>query len=96
MGFVAERGTPMTVCENSLSGICGACEHLNACRNSELEKVPMTNEEWFASLTTEEKAVVLIDIANDVAKYTFGETISDEDLILLRGFYFEGLKEVHQ
>jgi len=49
----------MTVCGNSLSGICGACEHLNACRNSELDKVPMTNEEWFCGLSTAEKAKVL-------------------------------------
>ena len=46
----------MTVCGHSYSGLCGACEHLQVCRNSELAKVPMTNEEWFCSLSTEEKA----------------------------------------
>ena len=75
----------MTVCGHSYSGLCGACEHLQVCRNSELAKVPMTNEEWFTSLSTEEKAWFL-------TKACAGRLEACERI----SFWVEWLKEKHE
>lgn len=40
---------------------CGATEIMRKCERHN-KKVDMTNEEWFASLSTEEKAKVLNDL----------------------------------
>ena len=49
----------MTVCGNSLSGVCGACKHLQRCRKSELDKVPKTNYELMQNCSMEEMAEML-------------------------------------
>jgi hypothetical protein len=52
----------MTVCGEKVTGVCvaGKCPHFKRCCPVVWDKYgkiePNTNEEWFCSLTTEEKA----------------------------------------
>ena len=53
----------MTVCGNKLSGVCGACQYINLCRNNEIANLPKTNIEWMR----EASAVELADVLNEIA-----------------------------
>ena len=52
----------MTVCGEKVTGVCvmGKCPHIKRCCPVVWDKYgkikPMTNEEWFCGLSTEEKA----------------------------------------
>ena len=78
----------MTVCGHSFCGLCGSCEHLQVCRNSELAKVPMTNEEWIHSLSTEQLAEILVCMAEDKSET---KTVHKENV----GKCVEWLKQPH-
>ena len=85
----------MTVCGNSLNGVCGSCEHLQACRNSELDKVPITNEEWIHTLNTEQLAEWLFEHA-DCKGCECNKDLCYQGYDCCKLVFVEWLKEVHK
>lgn len=87
----------MTVCGiKHADGVCvmGKCPYFKMCCPAVWDKsgkVEMTNEEWFCSLSTEEKAEVLFDIWYDGKVLAWDKS---------KPFYFNRfvtwLKEVHK
>lgn len=85
-----------------MTKLCNTCEYLKFCARSGIEDVgcdrykrdTTTNEEWFCTLSTEEKAEVFYEIAkNDfekLRKQFYGIANDDIDAIAM------WLKEIHK
>lgn len=77
----------MTVCGiEHADGVCvmGECPHIKTCCPVVWDKSgkPMTNEEWFTSLSTEEKAKTIVCLeVNALHKWKKGLVKSDVDEI---------------
>ena len=56
---------------------------------------PMTNEEWFCSLSTEEKVTTLLDLRERIRQKMRGE-IGSENKFYKGDYYREWLKEIHE
>lgn len=52
----------MTVCENKMSGVCGGCKHLNACRNNEIANLPKSHIEWMREASIYEMAEFIVNL----------------------------------
>ena len=98
----------MTVCGiKQADGVCvmGECPHIKRCCPVVWDKsgVPMTNEEWFASLSTEEKAKFIFWQHFDVYGKTLYELMvnaskgvsRDKQAEVIIGAVVEWLKEKH-
>ena len=67
----------MTVCGNSVSGVCSKCQYVNVCNKGVFDKSPYkpkTNEEWLNGLDTEGKAQFLsVEAARAISEYETGK-----------------------
>ena len=80
----------MTACGNKMSGVCGGCKHLNACRNSVIAKLPKTNIEWMRTANANDVARCIATKLCELAKHEYG--IYD---VVDYATVFEWLKEIH-
>lgn len=65
----------------------------DACKNV-AQKEPMTNEEWFCGLSTEEKVATLVDLHKKV-RMKMRTEIGGENSLLNGDYHREWLKEKH-
>ena len=59
------------------------------------EKEPLTNEEWFCSLSTEEKVKALLDLREKIRQKMRAE-LGSENKFHKGDYYREWLKEKHE
>lgn len=88
----------MTVCGEKVTGFCvaGKCPYFKRCHPVVWDKYgkikPKTNEEWFCSLTTEEKARFLAKKCCEIScKFFLGE--AEE---IFSKYWVEWLKQPHR
>ena len=80
----------MTICGNTLSGVCGDCAYFNRCRNDEIAKLPKTNIEWMRTASANDVARLIATKLCELAKHEYG--IYD---VVDYATVFEWLNEIH-
>jgi len=82
---------------------CKDCEHFDKCVRGYMPDCPvyypkkgiMTNEEWFCSLSTEEKVKALLDLREKIRQKMRAE-LGSENKFHKGDYYRDWLKEKHE